>query len=135
MRKTLTPEEVKRLQPYEEYFGTAIRVGYARNPGRQAIGLMLNIWEALTGNNYPFSPSCGTCIMNLLRDMGTLYFAASGRTPEDAAPSKVVTLHANVESEPAKVESSAEKTPAAPQPGNTTKKAQNAKKTTKTAKK
>ena len=128
MRNTLTPEEVKRLQPYEEYFGTAIRVGYARNPGRQAIGLMLNIWEALTGNTYPFSPSCGTCIMNLLRDIGTLYFAASGRTPEDAAPSKVVTLNA-------KVESSAEKTPAAPKPSNTTQKASNAKKTAKNAKK
>lgn len=135
MRQTLNADEVKALAPYEQHFGTAIRVGYALNPGRQALDLMLSIWRNITGNNYPFSPSCGSCIMNLLRDVGTLYFAATGKTAEDCAPSKVVTLHAKVESKPAKVESSAEKKPAAPKPSNATKKASNAKKTAKNAKK
>lgn len=131
MNKTLTPEQVAALAPYEEKMATAIRAGYATYPGVQALELMRNIWAAHTGNTYPYSPSCSTCIMNLLRDMGTLYFEATGKNPADLAPSKTVKIAAAPSPRPAE-------TSAAPKPSKTPakpKKASNAKKVASKAKK
>ena len=100
MNKTLTPDQVAALAPYEEKMATAIRAGYATYPGVQALDLMRRIWAAHTGNTYPYSPSCSTCIMNLLRDIGALYFEATGKDPRELAPSKTVKVAANVVSKP-----------------------------------
>ena len=131
MNKTLTPEQIAALAPYEEKMATAIRAGYATYPGVQALDLMRQIWAAHTGNTYPYSPSCSTCIMNLLRDIGALYFEATGKDPCELVPSKTVKVAA-VPS-PRSAETSAApkpvKTPAKP------KKASNAKKTASKAKK
>lgn len=124
MNKTLTPDQVAALAPYEEKMATAIRAGYATYPGVQALDLMRQIWAAHTGNTYPYSPSCSTCIMNLLRDIGALYFEATGKDPRELVPSKTVKISANVDSKPANVVSK-------PKP----KKAANAKKTASKAKK
>lgn len=131
MNKTLTPEQVAALAPYEERMATAIRAGYATYPGVQALELMRNIWAAHTGNTYPYSPSCSTCIMNLLRDIGTLYFEATGKDPRELVPSKTVKISAKAPSKPAEASAEAKpvKTPAKP------KKAPNTKKTASKAKK
>lgn len=124
MNKTLTPDQVAALAPYEEKMATAIRAGYATYPGVQALDLMRQIWAAHTGNTYPYSPSCSTCIMNLLRDMGALYFEATGKDPRELAPSKTVKVAAAPSPRPAEAS-------AAPKPSKTpakTKKASNAKK-------
>lgn len=131
MNKTLTPEQVAALAPYEDKMATAIRAGYATYPGVQALELMRNIWAAHTGNTYPYSPSCSTCIMNLLRDIGTLYFEATGKDPRELVPSKTVKISAEASSKPAETSAAPKpvKTPAKP------KKAPNAKKTASKAKK
>ena len=131
MNKTLTPEQVAALAPYEEKMATAIRAGYATYPGVQALDLMRQIWAAHTGNTYPYSPSCSTCIMNLLRDIGALYFEATGKDPSELAPSKTVKIAAVPSPRPAE-------TSAAPKPSKTPakpKKASNAKKTASKGKK
>lgn len=131
MNKTLTPEQVAALAPYEEKMATAIRAGYATYPGVQALDLMRQIWAAHTGNTYPYSPSCSTCIMNLLRDIGALYFEATGKDPRELVPSKTVKVAAAPSPRPAE-------TSAAPKPSKTPakpKKASNAKKTASKAKK
>lgn len=131
MNKTLTPEQVAALAPYEEKMATAIRAGYATYPGVQALDLMRQIWAAHTGNTYPYSPSCSTCIMNLLRDIGALYFEATGKDPRELVPSKTVKVAAAPSPRPAEAS-------AAPKPSKTpakTKKAPNTKKTASKAKK
>lgn len=131
MNKTLTPEQVAALAPYEEKMATAIRAGYATYPGVQALDLMRQIWAAHTGNTYPYSPSCSTCIMNLLRDIGALYFEATGKDPRELVPSKTVKVSAAPSPRPAE-------TSAAPKPSKTPakpKKAPNTKKTASKAKK
>lgn len=131
MNKTLTPEQIAALAPYEDKMATAIRAGYATYPGVQALELMRQIWAAHTGNTYPYSPSCSTCIMNLLRDIGTLYFEATGKDPRELVPSKTVKISAEAPSRPAKADKAPKpgKTPAKPKKAaNTKKKASNAKK-------
>ena len=131
MNKTLTSEQVAALAPYEEKMATAIRAGYSTYPGVQALDLMRNIWAAHTGNTYPYSPSCSTCIMNLLRDIGALYFEATGKDPRELAPSKTVKISAEAPSKPAEEHEAPKpsKTPAKPKKApNTKKKASNAKK-------
>jgi hypothetical protein len=131
MNKTLTPDQVAALAPYEEKMATAIRAGYATYPGVQALDLMRQIWAAHTGNTYPYSPSCSTCIMNLLRDIGALYFEATGKDPRELAPSKTVKISAAPSPRPAEASAAPKpsKTPAKP------KKAPNTKKTASKAKK
>ena len=131
MNKTLTPEQIAALAPYEEKMATAIRAGYATYPGVQALDLMRQIWAAHTGNTYPYSPSCSTCIMNLLRDIGALYFEATGKDPRELVPSKTVKISAEAPSRPAEASAAPKpsKTPAKP------KKASNAKKVASKAKK
>jgi len=138
MNKTLTPEQVTALAPYEEKMATAMRAGYATYPGVQALDKMREIWAAHTGNTYPYSPSCSTCIMNLLRDMGALYFEATGKNPADLAPSKTVKISAEAPSKPVEEHEAPKpsKTPAKPKKAaNAKKKASNAKKKASNAKK
>ena len=142
MNKTLTPDQVASLAPYEEKMATAIRAGYATYPGVQALDLMRQIWAAHTGNTYPYSPSCSTCIMNLLRDIGALYFEATGKDPRELVPSKTVKVAAAPSPRPAKASDEAPGEPAeasaAPKPSKTPaklKKAPSAKKTASKAKK
>ena len=130
MNKQLTPEQVALLAPYEKHFGTAIRAGYCNYPGEQAIQTMRDVWAELTGTRYPYSAGCGFCLMNLVRDMGNLYYAASGRKPEDTAPSRTIVLNKPAEAAPAAVEAKeAPKPKAAPaKKKSAPKKASNAKK-------
>ena len=138
----LTSEQAQILAPYEKYFGMVHRASYCIYPGEQALQTMRDVWEQATGQKRQWHGGCPECIMNLVRDLGTLYYAATGRKPEDSIPSKVVKVGGNVESPAANVEIPAanveskpapvaEKKPAAPKkkkPAPKKKKASNAKK-------
>lgn len=89
MKKQLTTEQIEELRPYEKYFGSAIRAGYSSYPGEAALDKMRNVWSAITGSIYPFRAGCSDCIMNLLRDVGTLYFSATGIDPWSLVEKKV----------------------------------------------
>ena len=83
MSKQLTQAQIDRLQPYEKYFGTAIRSGYCSFPGEAALKVMRDVWLELTGQTYPYNPGCSTCIFNVVKDMGLLYYAATGKDAWD----------------------------------------------------
>lgn len=71
----LTPEQMQELAPYERNFTQATKAAYCSYPGQAGIDKMLDIWESLTGSKYPYQPGCANCLLNLVRDMGTIYFA------------------------------------------------------------
>lgn len=70
----LTKEHMKALKPYEKYMRTAVRASWASNPGMQGIETLRHVWEDVTGTRRNMSVSCGACILNLLKDVGRLYF-------------------------------------------------------------
>ena len=87
----LTAEQVLELQPYERHFTQATRAAWCSYPGQAGIAKMLDIWESLTGSKYPYQPGCSNCLLNLVRDLGTIYFAqrdsvleAAGKVAETA---------------------------------------------------
>lgn len=70
----LTKEQMKALGPYEKYMRTAVRADWASNPGMQGIDTLSRVWEEVTGTRRNMSVSCGVCVLNLLKDVGRLYF-------------------------------------------------------------
>lgn len=97
MKNQLTADQVQTISAYERYFTQATRAAWCSYPGQAAIHKMLDIWAELTGSPYPYKPGCPNCLLNLVRDMGHIYFAYK----EAEAAAKVVSLP--VESEtPAK---------------------------------
>ena len=71
----LTEKEFKALEPYEKNMSTAIRAGWARNPGSSALDLMQTVYGRVSGTAMKINKGCGTCILNLLKDVGRIYFA------------------------------------------------------------
>lgn len=109
----LTSEQAQILAPYEKYFGMVHRASYCTYPGEQALQVMRDTWEEVTGQKRQWHGGCPECIMSLVRDLGTLYYAATGRKPEDTAPSKVVKVS---ESKPAEAAPAAVEAKEAPKP-------------------
>lgn len=93
MNKQLNEDQIKALAPYESHFATAIRAGFASYPGEQAISKMRDIWTELTGSVYPMNASCSWCLMNLMRDLGQLYFAAVGKDPDNLVKKRTVVIN------------------------------------------
>ena len=85
MRNTLTADQVQALEGYERIFTQATKAAWCSYPGKAAIGKMLDVWQSLTGHPYPYKPGCPNCLLNLVRDMGTLYFAAKEAQAAEAA--------------------------------------------------
>jgi len=96
MKLNLTDQQFKALAPYRNYFQTAVHERWSRNPGRTALTLMADIWREVAHlPGFRMDYNCGTCIVNILTDLGTLYFQDE-------------KAKANVDSSPANVDSSAE---------------------------
>lgn len=111
MKGTLTDEQVSLLAPYEARFAQVLVSGNCPFPGQSAIERMKAVWETQTGSTLPMRPGCSVCLFNLLKDLGTLYFAAVGKRPEDCIHRVVRYYDINgvrIEHLPAK---EAEKTP------------------------
>ena len=70
-----TPEQMAALAPLERYFDQATRASFCSYPGQANIDMMLETWYTLTGHRYGYKPGCPNCLVNLVRDMGNLYFA------------------------------------------------------------
>lgn len=70
----LTPAQMEALAPYERHFTKATEAAWCPYPGQAGIDLMLRTWEELTGHRYGYKPGCPNCLLNLVRDLGTIYF-------------------------------------------------------------
>ena len=82
----LSKEQLDALAPYESYMLTAVKSNWSRYPGRDALQEMHRILEEVTGRKRPLNVNCQSCVLNLLRDCGTIYFKAK----EDAKPVELV---------------------------------------------
>lgn len=94
----LTEEEFKALEPYEKNMGTAVRASWASNPGSSALDLMQTVYGRVSGTAKKINKGCGTCILNLLKDVGRIYFAdkeektvSAGKGQMQAESGRVVT--------------------------------------------
>lgn len=73
--KKLTAAQVHLLEPLERNFKQATEAAWCSYPGQAAIANMLQVWTDLTGQPYAYKPGCPNCLVNLVRDLGTIYFA------------------------------------------------------------
>lgn len=93
----LSKEQLDALAPYESYMLTAVKSNWSRYPGRDALQEMHRILEEVTGRKRPLNVNCQSCVLNLLRDCGTIYFKATESKPvelidEDTVPVEKVAV-------------------------------------------
>ena len=74
------------LATIEPKLKTAVEARWISHLPQSAIDRMLEIWEALSGTKRAFRMGCGTCILNLAVDLGTLYFAQKPQKTAKSAP-------------------------------------------------
>lgn len=94
----LSKEQLDALAPYESFMRTAVKSNWSRYPGRDALQEMHRILEEVTGRKRPLNVNCQSCVLNLLRDCGTIYFKAKsarevGLSETDAAPVAKVAVN------------------------------------------
>ena len=85
----LTAAQVHELEPFERHFRQAIEAAWCSYPGQAGINKMLDIWLAIAGSQYPYKPGCPNCLLNLVRDLGTLYFAQKDSVLAEETAAKV----------------------------------------------
>ena len=71
----LTKEQFALLSEYEKNMETALHARWARNPGRRPLEIMADIWRKHSYSGFRMDFNCSTCIVNLLSDVGRIYFA------------------------------------------------------------
>ena len=85
MKKKFTEKQMAFLATQERDMRTAVESNWSRYPGQANIEQMRKIWEELTGQTREIRLSCSSCILNLVRDMGVLYFAQKKEQEADLA--------------------------------------------------
>ena len=93
----LSKEQLDALAPYESYMMTAVKSNWSRYPGRDALQEMHRILEEVTGRKRPLNINCQSCVLNLLRDCGTIHFKAKESKPvelvdKETAPVEKVSV-------------------------------------------
>ena len=116
MKKQLNAEQRAALAPYERQMRTATEARWVSHIPQSGIDIMLGVWKELTGTDRVFRQGCGTCILNLVADLGVLYFAVD---PEKEAIDNGFTKF---------MEKAAEKPAEAPKPAKVSKTTSKAKK-------
>lgn len=70
----MTDRDFNYLSQYEDNLRTAVRSGWARNPGRSALQGIYDIVHEI--EQLPrFNPGCASCVLSILQKAGKLYFA------------------------------------------------------------
>lgn len=86
----LTKKQFDLLAPYEQYFTTAVRSDWARNPGRDALTLIHGVMTEAAGYRTPLQSvlGCARCQLRLLKDAGEAWFEAKERLERRSVSSK-----------------------------------------------
>lgn len=71
---TFTKDQIEILSKYEDYFHTATKANYTRNPGRTGLTEMHRIFKSATGSAISLNTGCGHCIYNLVKAVGVAYY-------------------------------------------------------------
>ena len=69
-----TEEQLNTLSAWEDNFRTAVNAQWARNPGRDGLRVIYDIYTSVTGDQRRFNDNCNHCILSLLQDCGRIYF-------------------------------------------------------------
>lgn len=112
-----TDKTFETLAPFERYFKTATEADWCPNPGRAALDVMADALSEKDGRRTFINHACGSCILNVVKRAGFLYFA-------DKAERQAAEANGEAAREAAAA-------PEAPQPTKTPAKKTTAKKTTK----
>ena len=71
---TFSKEEMEILSKYEQYFHTATKANYTRNPGRTALQEMHSIFKSATNSAIRLNTGCGHCIYSLVKAVAVAYY-------------------------------------------------------------
>ena len=96
---TFNEEQLKTLSAWEENFRTAVKADWARNPGRNGLRVIYDIYTQMTGDQRRFNDNCNHCILSLLKDCGRLYFKdleAKAKKVEENAVKVLDVKHVSV---------------------------------------
>lgn len=88
----LSKEQLDALAPYESFMRTAVKSNWSRYPGRDALQEMHRILEEVTGRTRPLNVNCQSCVLNLLRDCGTIYFKAKESKPVELVDEETASV-------------------------------------------
>lgn len=72
---TFTIDQIKELSKWEDAFRTAVKSDYARGVTPRNAEKIFEILKSATGTNMILNSSCSRCIKDLLKLVGTRYFA------------------------------------------------------------
>lgn len=73
------------LAPFERYFKTACEADWCPNPGRAALEIMADALSEKDGRRIFINHACGSCILNVVKRAGYLYFEdKAARATHDA---------------------------------------------------
>lgn len=67
-------EQIKALQPYEEYFESATIANYVRNIPSDKIQIIKDTWEKASGEKVKEKLTCGACLLNFMKRVGQNYY-------------------------------------------------------------
>ena len=81
----MTDEQFAALSAYEHNYETALKANYSRYPGITAIDTMFRIYRELTGSRIFLNRTCSVCVLNLVKNVGKLYFAEKERREQEMA--------------------------------------------------
>ena len=81
----MTDEQFAALSAYEHNYETALKANYSRYPGITAIDTMFRIYRELTGSRIFLNRTGSVCVLNLVKNVGKLYFAEKERREQELA--------------------------------------------------
>lgn len=67
-------DQIKALQPYEEYFESATIANYVRNIPGDKIQIIKQTWEEASGEKVKEKLTCGACLLNFMKRVGQNYY-------------------------------------------------------------
>lgn len=71
----LTEEQFQALAKNEPHFNTALKADWSRYPGDANLREMDSINRQLNPKAQPLRYGCTTCMLRLIKELGTIYFA------------------------------------------------------------
>lgn len=74
------------LAPFERYFKTATEADWCPNPGRSALDAMADALTEKDGRRTAVNHACGSCILNVVKRTGYLWFEDKAAREAAAAP-------------------------------------------------
>ena len=108
-RPTLTAEQRAILAPYADQLHRAHFSNWAKPVLSVELDAYLTVWKQLTGSDRTVQKGCGRCILRLLQDLGTLYFAEGQETPAEGTNAAEVEKTTTEVKKPAKKDAKTKK--------------------------